>query len=62
MLQDITMEEAKKMLTEEPDRSIMSVCYGVGFNSKSAFYKAFMKSTEMTPFKYRKVILSGGKE
>jgi AraC-like DNA-binding protein len=56
------VDEAKKMLIEEPDRSILSVCHGVGFNSKSVFYKAFMQSTGMTPFKFRKQFLSGEKK
>ena len=52
------VNEAKKMLIDEPDRPIMSICHGVGFNSKSVFYKAFLNSTGMTPHKYRKEMLS----
>src|SRR3990172_170382 len=55
------VEEAKKILIDEPDRPIMSICYGVGFNSKSVFYKAFLQSTGMTPHRYRKELLSGKK-
>jgi AraC-like DNA-binding protein len=56
------VDEAKKMLVEEPDRPIMSVCSGVGFNSKSIFYKAFVQSTGMTPHRYRKEIKSEKEE
>jgi AraC-like DNA-binding protein len=56
------VNEAKKMLVEEPERSIMSICRGVGFNSKSVFYKAFLHSTGITPHRYRKEFLSGKKQ
>jgi AraC-like DNA-binding protein len=52
------VEEAKKMLIEEPDRSILSVADGVGFNSKSSFYRAFAQATGKTPHKFRKDMLS----
>ncbi len=52
------VDEAKKMLIDEPDRPVMSICHGVGFNSKSAFYRAFEQSTGITPLKYRKEFLS----
>ncbi len=49
------VDEAKKMLVEEPNRSLMSICSGVGFNTKSSFYRAFLRSTGMTPCNYRKM-------
>ena len=45
--------EAKRMLVDEPDRSVLSIAYAVGFNSKSSFHKAFLNSTGITPTKYR---------
>ena len=51
------IRDAKKMIIEEPESSIISVAYVVGFNSKTAFYRAFDKATGMTPQKYRDEIL-----
>ncbi len=47
------VDEAKKMLIDEPDRSILSISYAVGFNSKSSFYEAFARFTGGTPQKFR---------
>ncbi|MCP4138266.1 MAG: AraC family transcriptional regulator [bacterium] len=49
------VEEAKKILLLEPDRSILSTAFAVGFNTKSVFYDAFSKFTGMSPVKYRKI-------
>ncbi len=51
------IRDAKKIIIEEPESSIISVAYVVGFNSKTAFYRAFDKATGMTPQKYRDEIL-----
>jgi AraC-like DNA-binding protein len=48
------IEEAKKIMRDEPDRSILSVAYAVGFNSKASFYSAFLKFAGTTPHKYRR--------
>lgn len=37
------VEEAKRLLAEEPFRSVLSVAYASGFNSKSVFYDSFKK-------------------
>jgi AraC-like DNA-binding protein len=42
------------MLIDEPDSSIVSVAYNVGFNSPSSFYKAFNEKTGLKPFEFRK--------
>ncbi len=47
------VNEAKKMLIDEPERSILSISYAVGFNSKSSFYEAFARFTGVTPQKFR---------
>ena len=51
------IEDAKKMLQEaDEDTSILYICYEVGFNSKSAFYRAFKKFAKMTPSQYQKML------
>ena len=48
------IDEAKQLLMEDSERSILSVAYSVGFNSKSVFYNAFTKVTGTSPTKFRK--------
>ncbi|MCP4132765.1 MAG: AraC family transcriptional regulator [bacterium] len=48
------IEEAKKMLIEEPGRSITSICNAVGFNSTTTFNSGFVKQTGQTPREFRK--------
>ena len=49
------VEEAKNLLIDEPERSILSISYAVGFNSKSSFYEAFSRFSGCTPQQYRKL-------
>ncbi|AOP33599.1 hypothetical protein A0128_06895 [Leptospira tipperaryensis] len=46
--------EARKILLKEPKRTILSIAYEVGFNSKSSFNQAFLRFTGKTPKEYRK--------
>ncbi|PKL38953.1 MAG: hypothetical protein CVV44_08780 [Spirochaetae bacterium HGW-Spirochaetae-1] len=46
--------EALSMMQSEQDRSLLSIAFAVGFNSKSSFYEAFKKQTGMSPARYRK--------
>jgi AraC-like DNA-binding protein len=48
------IEEAKKLLENEPGHTILQIAYAVGFNSKTAFNTAFKKMTNITPTEYRK--------
>lgn len=48
------IEEAKKLLISNPDRTVLTIAYEVGFNSKSSFYESFTKITGITPVEYRK--------
>lgn len=45
--------EASKPLITAGDASVLTVALEVGFNSRSAFYKAFKRETGMTPKGYR---------
>jgi len=51
------VEEAKKLLSdpEQKKYSIDSIAEKSGFSSRSAFYKAFKKNTELTPGEYIKI-------
>ncbi|MBN1501863.1 MAG: AraC family transcriptional regulator [Spirochaetes bacterium] len=48
------INEACVMLLDEKNRSVLSIAYAVGFNSKSSFYEAFSKNTGITPKDFRK--------
>jgi AraC-like DNA-binding protein len=49
------VEHAKKLLSQPVKMSILDVAMGAGFNSKSAFYTAFKKLTDMTPTEFRRL-------
>ena len=51
------INEAKDLLRDEPERSVLSIAYAVGFNSKSSFYEAFSRFTGKTPHTFRKELL-----
>lgn len=46
--------DAKKLLKEQTDLTVLEILYQIGFNSKSSFYSAFKKVTLQTPLAYRK--------
>ena len=49
------IEEAKKQLLEcgENEPTILEIAFDVGFNSKSAFNRAFKKYTKMNPTTFK---------
>ncbi len=51
--------EAKELLAERSDRSILSICYDVGFGSKSTFNSVFKKETGQTPREFRDTAMNG---
>jgi AraC-like DNA-binding protein len=53
-INEYRIDEAQNILKEEPESSILSICYQVGFNSNSAFYNAFKNIAGMNPKEYRK--------
>ena len=53
-INDHRIEAACLLLTDNPDRTVLSICYAVGFNSKSSFNSAFQKKTGQSPVQYRK--------
>ena len=54
--------EAKTLLAEAPELSILDIGFSVGFNSKSSFNDVFMKETGSTPSEYRKKSLKKVRE
>lgn len=51
-LTEVRVGLAKKMLTET-DKDIASICFEVGFESISTFYRAFKNITSISPKKFR---------
>lgn len=54
------IEDAKKLLVNEPDRNTLSIALSVGFNSYSAFHSAFRKTTGVSPAEFRKKYVQNG--
>ena len=48
------IKEARKILTDEPDKNILGVAFDVGFNNKNTFNRVFRDDTGMTPSEFRK--------
>lgn len=51
-LNQVRMEAAKKLLIET-DKDIASICFEVGFEAISTFYRRFKDYTNLSPNKYR---------
>ncbi|HMV44521.1 MAG TPA: helix-turn-helix domain-containing protein [Leptospiraceae bacterium] len=47
------IKEAEQILLSDPKRSILSIAYEVGFNSKGTFNSHFLKITGLRPSEYR---------
>ncbi|TGL56265.1 helix-turn-helix domain-containing protein [Leptospira ognonensis] len=54
--------ESKELLRTEPKRSVLSIAFAVGFNTKSSFYESFQKFTGMNPKDFRKNVLVGSSD
>jgi AraC-like DNA-binding protein len=47
------IDEAARLIREDPEVNILSICFRAGFNSKSSFNTAFKKFISMTPTEYK---------
>ena len=47
------VNEAKELLLKDQEKSILTICYEVGFGSKSTFNAVFKKETGRTPSEFR---------
>ncbi len=54
------VQAAQQLLLQEPDRSVLSVAFAVGFNSRSAFHKAFRRFAGENPRRFRARTASAG--
>ncbi len=52
------VDEAIVLMKEDKERSLLSIAFAVGFNSKSVFYDTFTKQTGLSPARYRKTFIS----
>ncbi len=50
----LRVQEACRLLRDEPERTILSIAYEVGFNSKSAFHRAFSRHIGLSPREFRR--------
>ncbi|SFN49020.1 Helix-turn-helix domain-containing protein [Chryseobacterium oleae] len=53
-INEFRINDAKTLLKEQSQLTVLEILYEVGFNSKSSFYTAFKKETNLTPTDYRK--------
>lgn len=56
-INDYRLEEAEKLMFEDPLASIKTIYFDVGFNNKATFYKAFRNRYGCTPSEFRKQLI-----
>jgi AraC-like DNA-binding protein len=54
LLKHYRVEEAKRMLIENKEKTILEIALDCGFQSKSVFNESFKKNISLTPVEYRK--------
>ncbi|BBN80164.1 hypothetical protein PA25_01490 [Pseudoalteromonas sp. A25] len=50
----LRINDAKHLLLQQPQKTVLDIALETGFNSRSAFYNAFKKYAQQTPSEYRK--------
>lgn len=55
---DYRLQEAKRLLLENPEYSVKTIYFDVGFNNKATFYNAFKREFNCTPLQFRNAQLS----
>ncbi|MCP4134824.1 MAG: AraC family transcriptional regulator [bacterium] len=58
LINSYRVRDAKHMLAHDPDKSILSIAFEVGFNSKSSFNRVFRKIIKLSPSEYRNLFSS----
>lgn len=53
LINTLRIKHAQTLLTDRPELSVLEIAYASGFNSKSVFYKHFVKLNGETPLEYR---------
>ncbi|MCP5493376.1 MAG: helix-turn-helix transcriptional regulator [Leptospiraceae bacterium] len=59
-INEFRVQEAIKIIQNDPKINILNVAYKVGFNSKSSFNTTFKKITGTTPSEYKKLSKNKG--
>ncbi|TGJ98383.1 helix-turn-helix domain-containing protein [Leptospira langatensis] len=62
LLKKYRIEEAKRIIANNPSVNILNLAFSVGFQSKSSFYDSFKKYTGLTPQEFRKTFLPDSDE
>ncbi len=50
------VQEVIRLMQKSPSTNVLDLALAAGFNSKSPFYAAFRKHTDMTPSQYRQTL------
>lgn len=60
LVRQYRVDDARRMLVEEPRASVLSIGLAAGFSSQSTFYVAFKELVGEVPGAYRQRLLAGG--